>query len=200
MSNITKKISEHTETNKNGNNAINKKRWIIDSFHSEIGFRAKYLLFTNVKGSFKQFEAAIETEGDDFAMAQIELRINAASIDTGNEQRDTHLKNADFFDVENFEEIIFRGTSIDKMNDTEYELNGNLTIKGVKKQVTLDVEFGGMIKDPWGNQKAVFAITGKIKRSDWGLNWNAALETGGVLVSDEIRIECEIQLAKKGDS
>jgi polyisoprenoid-binding protein YceI len=175
-----------------------KTKWNIDAAHSEIGFKVKHLMFANVRGSFKEFEASIYTTGEDFLTAEIDCWVNPASVDTGDEKRDGHLKSADFFDVENFKEINFTGNTykeIDKQGN--YELYGDLTIKGIRKQVKLAVEFGGVVKDPWGNSKAIFTINGKINRKDWGLNWNAALEAGGVLVSEEVWINCEVQLAKQ---
>ncbi len=181
------------------NSENTKTKWDIDIYHSQIGFKVKHLMFTNVRGSFREFDASIYTTGEDFMTAEIDLWINPASINTGDDKRDDHLRNADFFDVENFKEINFTADSYEKVdnNGNNYILYGNLIIKGIKKQVKLTVEFGGVVKDPWGNQKAVFNINGKINRKDWGLNWNAALETGGVLVSDDVWIDCEIQLAKK---
>jgi polyisoprenoid-binding protein YceI len=175
-----------------------KIKWSLDPAHSDIGFKVKYLLFTNVRGSFEEFDASIYTTGEDFMTAEIDCWINPASINTGDEKRDAHLKSADFFDVENFKEINFTANTYENVdNDGSYELYGDLTIKGIKKQVKLDVEFGGVVKDPWGNHKAVFNINGKINRKDWGLNWNTALETGGVLVSEDVWISCEVQLTKQ---
>src|SRR5258705_1312937 len=175
-----------------------KTKWTIDPAHSEIGFKVKYLLFTNVRGSFKEFEASIYTTGEDFMSAEIDFWLNPASIDTGDEKRDAHLRSADFFDVEHFKEINFTGNTYEKVDKNgHYELYGDLTIKGIKKQIKLGVEFGGVMKDPWGNHKAAFTINGKINRKDWGLNWNAALEAGGVLVSEDVLISCEVQLVKQ---
>jgi polyisoprenoid-binding protein YceI len=154
-------------------------------------------MITNVKGEFKKF--SIEIDGEDFTKSKIQAKIEAASISTNDEQRDGHLKSADFFDVENHKQITFEGTSFKKLDEENYQLRGMLTIKGVSKEVTLDVEFGGINKDPWGNEKAGFSLNGKINRKDWGLNWNAVLETGGVLVSEEVKISVEIQLVKKID-
>ena len=179
--------------------AINTKtKWTIDTINSQVSFKVKYLVFTNVRGNFKEFDASIYTTGEDFTSAEIDFRINAASIDTGIEGRDAHLKNADFFDVEEFKEIHFTGNSFVKSKkDNRYELYGELTMKRIKKKIKLDVEFGGIIKDPWGTDKASFSIKGKINRKDWGLNWNAALETGGVLVSEDVWINCEVLLMKQ---
>jgi polyisoprenoid-binding protein YceI len=173
-----------------------KTKWGIDPMHSQIGFKVKHLVFANVRGEFKEFEASIYTTGDDFNTAEIDLWINPASINTGNEQRDAHLKSTDFFDAESFKEINFTGNTIEKSANGSYKLYGDLTMKGIKKQIKPDVEFSGMMKDPWGNEKAIFNISGKINRRDWGLDWNTALETGGVLVSEEVWINCEVQLAK----
>ncbi len=175
-----------------------KTRWSIDPAHSEIAFKVKHLMITNVKGVFKEFDANIYTTGEDFMTSEIDFRMNPASVDTGVADRDAHLKSPDFFDVENHKQIHFLGTSYEKVdNDGSYELYGELTIKGITKQIKLDVEFGGVMKDPWGNEKAGFSINGKINRKDWGLTWNAALEAGGVLVGDEVKISCEIQLVKQ---
>lgn len=170
-------------------------KWVLDPTHSELNFRVKHLMITNVKGAFRKFEATVD--GVDFTKSKINVSIDADSVFTNDDNRDGHLKAADFFDVANFPAISFEGTSFVKKDEENYVLTGNLTIKGVSKEVKLDVEFGGINKDPWGNEKAGFAISGKIHRKDWGLNWNAALETGGVLVSDEVKISAEVQFVKK---
>jgi len=122
--------------------------------------------------------------------------MNPASINTGSADRDTHLKSPDFFDVDKYKEITFKSDKFAKVDDDTFVMTGDLTIKGISKKVSLDVEFGGLMTDPWGNEKAGFSLTGKINRKDWGLNWNAALETGGVLVGEEIRITADIELLK----
>lgn len=173
-------------------------KWVADPTHSEIGFKVKHLMFTNVSGSFDKFEINTETDNENFNNAVITFSAEAASVSTGNEQRDQHLKSAEFFDAEKFPLIKFSATKYENVdNDGSYELYGDLTIRDVTKPVKLSVEFGGVLKDPWGNVKAAFTINGKINRKDWGLNWNAALESGGVLVSDEVRINCEVQLIKQ---
>ncbi len=176
---------------------LTKTKWTIDASHSEIAFKAKHLMITNVKGVFKEFEGTVYTEGDDFLTSDIEFKMSPQSIDTGSADRDTHLKSADFFDIENFKEISFKGKSLKKDDDENYTLVGDLTIKDVTQEVKLDVEFGGVMKDPWGNEKAGYAVAGKINRKDFGLTWNAALETGGVLVSEEIKLSAEVQLLKE---
>lgn len=171
----------------------NTTKWVIDPTHSELLFKVKHLMITNVKGEFRDFEAEITTEGDDFNKAKVKASIKASSIYTNNDDRDQHLKSEDFFNVENHKTLEFEGTSFEKLDDENYKLKGNLTIVGNTKEVTLDVEFGGVAIDPWGNKKAGFSISGKINRKDWGLNWNQALEAGGVLVSDAVKINAEVQ-------
>lgn len=174
-----------------------KTKWVLDPSHSELSFKVKHLMISNVKGEFRKFTA--EVDGEDFIASPIKVVIDASSIYTNDDARDGHLKGADFFDAENHREILFESTSFKKMDGENYQLLGQLIIKGVSSPVSLDVEFGGIGKDPWGNEKAAFAISGKITRSSWGLNWNAALEAGGVLVSDEVHIHAEIQLVKNSD-
>ena len=178
----------------------NKTKWIVDPIHSEIGFRVRHLMITNIKGVFKNYEASIYTTGNDFLTAEVDFWVDSESIDTGAPDRDAHLKSADFLDVENHKQINFTGNTYEQVdNDGSYELYGDLTIKGIKKRIKLDVEFGGVIKDPWGAEKAGFTVNGKISRKDWDLNWNASLENGGVLVADEVRISCELQLLKSSE-
>lgn len=175
-----------------------KTKWVLDPSHSEIAFKVKHLMITNIKGVFKEFEASIYTASEDFFSAEIDFWINAASIDTGDEKRDEHLKGTDFFDVENHKQITFIGNTYEKVdNDGAYELYGQLTMKGISKQIRLEVEFSGVKRDPWGNHKAGFTISGKISRKDWQLNWNNALDDGGFLVGDEVKIDCEVQLIKQ---
>jgi len=171
--------------------------WVIDPAHSEIAFKVKHLMISNVKGQFNDFSGKLVSDGDDFTTSDIQFQINPASVNTGVADRDGHLKSPDFFDVENFKEITFTSGKLSKISDDEYSLSGNLTIKGISKPVNLSVEFGGLMTDPWGNQKAGFSLNGKLNRKDFGLTWNAALEAGGVLVGDEIRINSEVQLLKQ---
>lgn len=179
---------------------LKKTKWIIDPAHTEIAFKVKHLMITNVQGTFNEYGASIYTTGNDFMTAEVDFWINPDSVDTNNSDREKHLKGPDFFDVENFKEINFTANTYEKVdNDGSYELYGDLTIKGITKRIKLDLEFGGVMKDPWGNEKAGFTINGKINRKDWNLNWNAALEAGGVLVSDEVRISCELQLLKSDE-
>lgn len=175
-----------------------KSTWGIDPTHSEVSFKVKHLMITNVKGTFKGLEASVITEGNNFITSNIDFQLDASTVDTGVADRDAHLRSADFFDTDKHKNISFKGKSAGKADaDGNYELTGDLTIKGVTNEVKLEVEFAGLMTDPWGNQKAGYAINGKINRKDWGLNWNAALEAGGLLVSDDVRISCEIQLVKQ---
>jgi len=173
----------------------NSAKWVLDPAHSELTFKVKHLMISNVKGEFKNFTAEIDNE--DFKKGSVKVTIETSSIFTNSTDRDNHLKSADFFDVENHPVMSFESNNFAKVDDTGFNLKGLLTIKGVSKEVELDVEFGGTNKDPWGNVKAGFSFSGKINRKDWGLNWNAALETGGVLVSDDVNISGEVQFVKQ---
>ena len=172
--------------------------WKLDPTHSEVQFKVKHLMITTVTGYFKQFDLEVDTEGNDFTKAtRIEFSADVASIDTNNQQRDTHLKSADFFDAEKFGQIRFLGRNYET-NGEEGRLHGDLTIRGVTKSMTVNVEFGGIVVDPYGQTKAGFTVSGRISRKDFGLTWNAVTEAGQVVVSDDIRIHCEIQLVKQG--
>jgi polyisoprenoid-binding protein YceI len=154
-------------------------------------------MIANVKGEFKKFEANIYTSGKDFSTAEIDLWIDAASITTGEAKRDEHLKSADFFDVQNHKQISFVSNTIEKPDeDGNYELWGELSMKGITKNIKLNMQFGGIIKDPWGNERAGFTVTGKINRSDWELTWNTLIETGGFMVGEEVALSCEVELIK----
>lgn len=170
--------------------------WNLDPSHSELLFKVRHMMITNVKGEFRKFNATIDLVGNDLSTAAVQVDVDTASIFTNDDNRDKHLKSADFFDVEQHPKLTFTGTSFTKKG-SDHELTGNLTIKGITKPVPLDVEFGGLNTDPYGNEKLGFSLSGRINRKDWGLNWNAALETGGVLVSDEVRISAEVQFVKQ---
>ncbi len=172
-----------------------KTKWVLDPSHSEITFKVKHLMISNVKGAFNHFEATID--GEDFTKSQIKGIIDVSSINTNNSDRDNHLRSADFFDADNYKELLFTSTSFKKIKGESYKLLGDLTIRGISKPVALEVELGGIVKDPYGNVKAGFSVSGKINRKEWGLNWNAALETGGVLVSDEVYVSAELQFTKQ---
>jgi polyisoprenoid-binding protein YceI len=157
-------------------------------------------MISNVSGSLKSFEAEVETEGVNFSTAQIRLSADMASISTNNDQRDAHLRNSDFFEVEKHPALKFTSTKLEKTDSDNFALFGDLELKGVTKPVKLNIEFNGVTKDPWGGERAGFVISGKINRSDWGVNFNGVLETGGVVLSEEVRIFSEVQLVKQAVS
>lgn len=164
--------------------------WTVDASHSELGFVARHLMVSKVRGQFKEFEGTVKV-GDTVTDSQVTAVAQLGSVHTGSADRDAHLKSADFFDVENNPTMSFTSTAV-----TEDSLTGDLTIKGVTKPVVFDLEFNGVATDPWGNQKAGFEASTEINRKDWGLEWNVALEGGGVLVSEKIKINLDIQLLK----
>lgn len=174
-----------------------RTKWIVDPTHSSIGFSVKHMMMTTVRGEFERYTVEAETIGEDFLTANITFSAETASVNTRNEQRDGHLKSDDFFNAEKFPTIIFKPTKLERVdNDDMYTMYGDLTIRDITKNIKLDVEFGGVLKNPWGSTVAGFIINGKINRKEWNLNWNAALEAGGVLVSEEVRIHAEIQLVE----
>jgi polyisoprenoid-binding protein YceI len=174
----------------------NQTKWSIDHAHSEISFKVRHLMISYVKGSFETFDASVYTTDKDFKTAEVDLWIDASSINTHDEKRDEHLKSADFLDVKNHKQITFTSSTIgDFNNNGTTELWGDLTIVGITKRIKLDVEFGGIAIDPWGKEKVGFTVTGKINRKDWGLVWNTALEPGGLLVGDEVSISCEMEFS-----
>lgn len=171
-------------------------KWAIDPTHSEIEFKAKHLMITTVTGRFKEFSATVDSENNDFSDAQISFSAAIASISTGNEHRDGHLKSDDFFAADKFPTLTFNSTSF-KNDGNDYKLTGDLTIRDITKQVTFDVEYSGIQNDPYGNTKTGFELTGKIKRKEFGLLWDTVTEAGGIVVSDDIKIACNIQLVKQ---
>ena len=170
-------------------------KWVIDPSHSEILFKVKHMVITTVTGNFTEFNGSAES-ADDFENASISFEASIDSISTNSEQRDGHLKSADFFEAEKFPKLTFASTKFTNKGDDKFELVGDLTIKGVTKAVKLDVEYGGTVKDPYGNIKAGFELKGKINRKDFGLTWNAHTEAGGALVSEEVRLEATLDLVK----
>ena len=171
-------------------------KWALDAAHSELGFKIKHLMISSVSGRFNSFDVTADTGADDFSNSSISATIDVASIFTNNEQRDGHLRTGDFFEIEKYPNISFKSTSVKKDGD-DLEITGDLTMKDVTKPVTLKVEFSGITKDPYGNVKAGFSFAGKLNRKDWGINFNAALETGGVMLGEEVKYEGEIQLVKQ---
>ena len=167
--------------------------WKVDPAHSLVEFSVRHMMFATVKGRFSTFEGVIKGDPKDLTNATFEATIDAASIDTREGQRDNHLRSADFFDVEKFPKITFRSTQVTKTGDNTYKVTGDLTIRGVTRPVTLDVEFTGQGKDPWGNQRIGLSAKGSINRKDFGLTWNAPLEAGGFLVGDKVDLSIEVE-------
>jgi polyisoprenoid-binding protein YceI len=174
-------------------------KWVLDPMHSEVQFKVKHLMITTVTGFFKNFQVEAETADEQFTSAnQVAFTAEIDSISTNNEQRDAHLKSADFFDAENHGQIRFAGARYEKVGGDDYRLHGDLTIRGISKPVTVNVEFGGIVVDPYGQTKAGFTVTGKISRKEFGLTYNAVTEAGSVMLGDEIKLQAEIQLVKQG--
>ncbi|WP_139925565.1 YceI family protein [Hymenobacter sp. DG01] len=171
--------------------------WAIDPTHSEVQFKIKHLVISTVTGSFKKFEGQAVTENDSFENAQITFALDVNSIDTNQEQRDEHLRNNDFFDAATYPQITFTSTSLTAKGDNEYKLTGNMTIKDVTKPVTLDVEFGGVATDFYGNEKAGFEISGKINRKEFGLTFHAVTEAGSIVLGDDVKLSASVQLVKQ---
>jgi polyisoprenoid-binding protein YceI len=171
--------------------------WGLDASHSSVEFTVTHLVISEVTGKFKKFDVSVQSDKADFTDAKISFTADVNSIDTDNENRDKHLKGDDFFNAEKFPQIKFVGKSLNKITDKKYELVGDLTIRDVTKTVTLNVNYGGTVVDPWKNTKAGFKITGTINRKDYGLKWNALTEAGGAVVSDEVELVVKIELAKK---
>ncbi|OIK14605.1 YceI family protein [Bacillus sp. MUM 13] len=171
-------------------------KWTVDDTHSSIEFSVKHMMIAKVKGNFNKFTAVLEADPADLTTASIEFTVDAASIDTRNEDRDNHLRSADFFKAEEFPAITFKSGEITKTDDNEYNVTGDVTLLGVTRKETFTVTFEGQGKDPWGNEKAGFSAAGKIKRSDYGLTYNAALETGGMLLGDVITLNIDLEAGK----
>lgn len=168
-------------------------KWNIDNAHTSVGFSVKHMMVSKVKGSFGKLEGTIAGNPEDLTGAQIDFKIDVASINTNNEDRDNHLRSADFFETEAHPQITFVSTNIVKKDDDEYDLTGDITVKGITKQITFKVEYEGKGKNPWGVDVVAFEAKGKISRKDFGLTWNQALEAGGVLVGDDIKISIDVQ-------
>jgi polyisoprenoid-binding protein YceI len=172
-------------------------KWVLDPAHSEVEFKVKHMMISTVTGTFSKFEATVETEGEEFTTAKATFTIDVDSISTKNEQRDAHLKSVDFFDTNDFPQIKFVATNYENVdNDGSYEVYGDLTVRGITKNVKFDAEFGGIIKDPWGNTRAGITISGKINRKEFGLAWSGATETGSLIVSEDVKIHAGLEFIK----
>ena len=172
-------------------------KWVIDSVHSEVGFKVKHLVISNASGKFTVFEGTVDATKEDFSDAKVSFSADISSIHTGQEQRDGHLKSADFFDAEKFPKLSFVSSSLTPISGSDYILKGDFTLHGVTKPIELEVDFGGIQKDLYGQTVAGFEITGKIKRSEFGLSWSAVTEAGGLVVGEDVKIHINAELIKK---
>jgi polyisoprenoid-binding protein YceI len=172
-------------------------KWILDPTHSEVQFKVRHLMITHVTGSFGKFNADVETADENFDGSKISFTAAVDSITTNNEQRDGHLKSADFFETSKYPTLTFVSTKFEKISGEEYSLYGDMSFHGVTKNIKLQVEHGGVIKDPWGNTRTGFTVEGKINRKDFGLVWNAATEAGGVVVSDDVKLHASVEFVKQ---
>lgn len=171
--------------------------WKIDPAHSEVNFTVRHMMISNVRGRFENFTGTVEFDPVNSANSSVEVQIEAASINTREDKRDNHLRSADFLDAENHPYLIFKSKRIEVLDDSHALIIGDLTIRGVTREVILETEFNGMSQSPWGFSSAGFSASTHINRKDWGLTWNMALETGGVLVSDDIRINIELEIIEE---
>jgi polyisoprenoid-binding protein YceI len=172
-------------------------KWVLDPTHSEVEFKIKHLMITTVSGTFTSFSAEVETDGEDFTTAKTTFTIDVNSLNTKNEQRDGHVKSADFFDAATYPQIKFVVTKIEDVDkDGSYDVHGDMTMHGVTKNILLECEFGGVIKDPWGNTRAGLTISGKIHRKDFGLAWNAPTDAGGVVLGEDVKVHVALEFVK----
>ncbi len=178
---------------------MGQSKWAVDNSHSSIEFVVKHMMISNVRGSFHTYQAEVVADASDLTTAKIDFTIDVASIDTRDEQRNGHLCSADFFDVETYPQITFKSTQVNRKRDGEYDLTGNLTMHGVTKPLVFQVTFEGEGKDPWGNERAGFSAQATLNRKDYGLEWNAMLETGGVLVGEQVKITIQLEAIKQAE-
>lgn len=177
--------------------SLGQSTWGFDKSHSSVQFDIDHMVISEVSGSFKEFDGMVKATKEDFSDAQIEFTIQVKSVNTDNADRDKHLRSPDFFDAEKYETIKFKSTSLKKVGEGVYKMTGNITMHGVTKKITLDVSYGGTIKDPYGNMRAGFKIMGTLNRTDFGLVYNSTMETGGLLIGEEVSIVCKVELIKK---
>lgn len=177
---------------------MTKTKWQLDPAHSELGFKIKHLMIANVSGAFKVFDVKVETDGDDFSTARVDATVDIQSIDTKQAQRDQHLRTGDFFEADKFPQAKFTSKKIEKKNDDTFAVSGDLTMKGITKPITFDVEFARVQKDPYGTPgRAALSINGKINRSEWGITYNSVLETGGLALGEEVKLFADVQVVKE---
>ncbi|HZV70171.1 MAG TPA: YceI family protein [Saprospiraceae bacterium] len=168
-------------------------KWTIDPTHSEIQFKVRHLMISNVTGQFTKFQGTVETKGQDFTTSKAHFTADVDSISTNNPQRDAHLLNSDFFDADAHPQLVFEANKVEKTDDENYKVHGQLTMRGNTHKLVLDAEFGGIVQDPWGNTRAGFTVSGKINRKDYGVSFGMLTETGGVALADEVKINASIQ-------
>jgi len=176
---------------------IAQTNWSFDKAHSKIGFTVSHMVITDVDGKFNEYEGTVVTEGEDFEGAKVNFTIETNSINTDNERRDNHLRSDDFFAADEHPQITFVGKSMTKVSDNKYELVGDLTIRGITKEIKLEATHNGTVQDPWGNTKAGFKLTGSLDRFEYGLKWNTAIEAGGLVVGKTVYLNIDIQLKKE---
>ena len=174
--------------------------WNIDTSHSQITFTVRHMMISNVRGRFENFSGTVNFNEQDPARSTVDVQIDAASINTKDEKRDGHLKSGDFLDAEKFPQLTFKSKRVEKTSDNTGRITGDLSIRGITKEVVLAVEYNGQAKSPWGTTSAGFTAATKISRKEWDLNWNVALETGGLLVGDEVKIEIELEIVKQPET
>lgn len=176
---------------------VNAETWKIDEAHSSVGFKVSHLVVSKTKGTFNDFSGTVDWDGKDITTAKADIKINTASIDTDDQKRDEHLKSSDFFAADSFPTMTFVSTKVTKLTDNQYQLAGDLTIREVTRPVILDVEYSGLIQDPWGNTRAGFTAEGKIDRQEFGIKWSKALDGGGLVVGNDVDIAIEVELVKQ---
>lgn len=172
-------------------------KWILDPMHSEIHFKVRHMMVSWVTGSFQKFDTEVETNGDDFTTAKVKFTADINSISTNNEQRDAHLRTGDFLDAENHPQLAFESEKLEKIDDENYKLFGTLTMRGISKKISLNVEFGGIAQDPWGNTRSGFSLTGKINRKDFGVSFSMVSETGSILLGEDVTININVEFVKQ---
>ena len=168
-------------------------KWTIDPTHSELQFRVKHLMISNVTGQFNQFQGTIETVDNDFTTAKANITADVNSISTNNPQRDAHLQSSDFFDVDNHPQLIFKAEKMVRKDEDNYEIHGLLNMRGISKRIVLEAEYGGIVQDPWGNTRVGFTVSGKLNRKDFGVSFGLLSETGGIALGDEVKIQANMQ-------
>lgn len=180
--------------------SVAQTKWNFDASHTDIGFEVDHMVISSVDGEFEKFDGTVVTNGENFESTDISFTVDVASINTNNEQRDNHLRSDDFFNAEKYPKMTFESKSMEKVGDNKYKLVGDLTIRDVTKEVVLEVDYQGMVTDPWGNTRVGFKVEGTINRFDFNLKWNKLLETGGLVVGEDVTISLDVELIKATQS